>query len=148
MPKSVAVKKSTPAWESPTVKPLDEAVWQAWKARGRAQDRKGRETRMNALKCGSIVALLALATFWSRLTAYDILIRCGLTAAAVGMMFETFNKRQYELGTVFAGLAFIYNPIAPVFSFSGDWQRAVIIASTIPFITSLVRRDLKEAHVD
>jgi hypothetical protein len=34
MSKAVAVKKSTTAWESPLVTPLDEAVWQAWKAKG------------------------------------------------------------------------------------------------------------------
>jgi hypothetical protein len=148
MPKAVAVKKSTTAWESPPVKPLDEAVWQAWKAKGRAQDREGRETRIKALKWGSIVALLAVAAWWSELTSYEIVIRCVLVAATVGMTFEAFHKRQYALGTVFGGLALIYNPIAPVFSFSGDWQRALVVLSAVPFIASLTRRDLKEARID
>jgi hypothetical protein len=148
MSKAVVVKKSTPAWESPPVKPLDEAVWQAWKAKGRARDRNGRETRIKALKWGSIAALLAVAALWSQLTSYEILIRCALAAAASAMMFEAFNKRQYALGSVFAGLALIYNPAAPVFSFSGNWQRALVVASAIPFATSLAWRDLKAAHID
>jgi hypothetical protein len=130
------------------VKPLDEAVWQAWKAKGRARERQGRATRIKALKWGSIVALLAVAGLWSQLASYEILIRCVLAAAAVGMMFEAFNKRQYALGAVFAGLALLYNPVAPVFSFSGNWQRALVVASAIPFVTSLAWRDLKAVHID
>lgn len=148
MSNAVGLKRSTPAWESPPVKPLDEAVWQAWKAKGRARDRKGIETRIKALKWGSIVALLAVAALWSQLMSYEILIRCVLAAAAVGMMFEAFNKRRYAWGTVFAGLALIYSPVAPMLSFSGNWQRALVVASAIPFVTSLAWHDLKEAHVD
>ena len=148
MSKAVAVRESTTAWESPPVKPLDEAVWQAWKAKGRAQDQRGRETRIRALKWGSIVALLAVAGLWSQLAPYEVVIRCVLAAVAAGMMFEAFNKRQYALAAVFAGLALLYNPVAPVFSFSGNWQRAVVVASAVPFVTSLAWRDLKEAHID
>jgi hypothetical protein len=148
MSKAVAAKNSTTVWESPPVKPLDEAVWQAWKAKGRAQDRQGRETRIKALKWGSIAALLAVAGLWSQLTPYEIVIRCVLAAAAAGMMFEAFNNRQYALGIVFAGLAVIYNPIAPVFSFSSNWQRALVVASAIPFVTSLVWHYPKAAHID
>jgi hypothetical protein len=148
MSKAVAVKESTAAWESPAVKPLDEAVWQAWKVKGRAQDRQGRETRIKVLKCGSIVALLAVAGLWSQLAPYEVVIRCVLAAAAAGMMFEAFNKRQYAVGALFAGLALFYNPVAPVFDFSGNWQRALVVASAIPFVISLASRDLKGAKID
>ena len=148
MSDAIAVKTPATPWEPPAVKPLDEAVWQAWKAKGRARDRQGRETRVKALKWGSIVALLAIAGLWSQLASYDILIRFVLAAAGVAMMFEAFNKRQYALGAVFAGLALLYNPVAPVFSFSGNWQRALVVASAIPFVTSLAWRDLKVAPID
>ncbi len=49
MSDAVESKGFTPKWEAPAVKPLDEAAWQAWKAKGRAQDRQGRETRMKVL---------------------------------------------------------------------------------------------------
>ncbi|HUN81916.1 MAG TPA: DUF6804 family protein [Phycisphaerae bacterium] len=148
MSKAVAVKESTTAWESPPVKPLDEAVWQAWKAKGLAQDREDRETRIRALKWVSIVSLLSVAALWSQLTSYEIVIRCVLASAAIGMMLETFNKRRYALGAIFGGLALLYNPVAPVFSFSGNWQRVLVVASAIPFVTSLAWRDLKAAHID
>jgi hypothetical protein len=147
MSKAVAAKESTTAWESPPVKPLDDAVWQAWKAKGRAQDKRGREARIKGLKWGSIVALLAVAGVWSQVPSYDIVIRCLLAAGAVGVMFEAFNKRQYALGAVFAGLVLLYNPVAPVFDFSGNWQRVLVVLSAVPFAASLARRDLKEAQV-
>ena len=148
MSDAVGVKRPATTWESPPVKPLDEVVWQAWKAKGRAQDRQGRETRIKALKWGSIVALLAVAVLWSQLASYDVVIRCVLAAAAVGMMIEAFNKRQYAFVAVFAAIALLYNPVAPVFRFSGNWQRALVVASAIPFVTSLAWRDLKAAHID
>jgi hypothetical protein len=35
-----------------------------------------------------------------------------------------------------------------VFSFSGTWQRALVVASAIPFVISLAWRDRKAAHID
>ena len=143
MSDAVGVKRPPTTWEVPAAKPLDEAVWQAWIAKGRARDKQGRETRINALKWSSIVALLVVAGLWSQVMSYDILIRCVLAAAAVGVMFEAFYKRQYALGAVFGAIVVLYNPISPVFSFSGNWQRALVVATAIPFVTSLARRDPK-----
>jgi hypothetical protein len=148
MSDAVGVKRPTTTWESPPVKPLDEAVWQAWKAKGRAQDRQGRATRIKVLKWGSIIALLAVAGLWSQLASYDIVIRCVLAAAAVSMMLEAFNKRQHEFVAVFAALALVYNPVAPMFTLSGNWQRALVVASVIPFVISLAWRDVKAVHID
>jgi 4-hydroxybenzoate polyprenyltransferase len=145
---SDAVKRPATTWEPPAVKPLDEAVWQAWKAKGRARDRQRCETRIKALKWGSIVALLAVAGLCSQLASYEMMIRCVLAAAAVGTIFESFNKRQYALGAVFAGLVLLYNPVAPVFRFSGNWQRALVVAGAMPFVTSLAWGDLKAAQID
>ena len=145
---AVGVKKPATTWEPPAVEPLDEAIWQAWKAKARASDRRGRETRIKALKWGSIAALLAVAGLWSELTPYDVVILFVLAAAAVAMIFEAFNKRQYALGAVFAALALLYSPVAPVLSFSGDWQRALVVATAIPFGVSLAWRDLKAANID
>ena len=147
MSDAVGLKGPTNTLTTPASKPLDEAIWQAWKAKGRAQDKRSREARIKALKWGSIVALLAVAGIWSQVPSYDIVIRCVLAAGAIGVMFEAFNKRQYALGAVFAGLALLYNPVAPVFDFSGNWQRALVVLSAVPFAASLARRDMKEAQV-
>ena len=130
MSDAVGVKRPA-TWNAPAVKPLDEDVWQSWIGRGRARDSQGRETRIKALQWGAIVGLLAVAGLWSQLVSYDIVIRCVLV-----------------LGAVFAALAQLYNPVASVFSFSGNWQRALVIATAIPFVTSLAWRDLKAAPIE
>jgi hypothetical protein len=52
--------------ERPLVKPIDEAVWQAWVLTGRAQDRRSSVARIKVGKGGSIAGLLASAGSWSR----------------------------------------------------------------------------------
>jgi hypothetical protein len=42
----------------------------------------------------------------------------------------------------------LYNPVAPVFSFSGGWQHAVVVASTVPFVASLAWRRVRTEHND
>ena len=148
MSDAVGLKRSTTTWEMPSVKPLDEAVWEAWKAKGRARDRQARERRMKALTWGSIVALIVVAGLWSQLAPYEALVRFVLAAGATAMMFDAFNKRQYALGSFFAGLAVLYNPIAPLFTVSFNWQRGLVVASTVPFIISLAAREFKAAHLD
>jgi len=95
MSDAVELNRSTTTRGTPSLKPLDEAVWQGWKAKGRAQDRRGRGTRIKALQLVSIIALLAVAALWSQLVSHEIMIRCVLAAVGGGMMFEALSKRQY-----------------------------------------------------
>jgi hypothetical protein len=120
----------------PPVKPLDEAVWKAWVARGRAQNRLDSAARVRAVEWVSVAALLAAAALWSHVAPYETAVRfivCG------GAMVATFQviRRHYLLAPVFGALALIYNPVAPVLSFSGGWQQVVVAASTAPFLSSL-----------
>ena len=59
MPTVVESVKSQSAWAPPATRPLDEAVWQAWVAKGRAQDRRSRALGIKAVKWASIAGLLA-----------------------------------------------------------------------------------------
>ncbi len=95
MSDAVGLNSSRTTRGTSSLKPLDEAVWQAWKAGGQAQDRRGGETRIKALKLVSIIALLAVAALWSQLVSYEIMIRCVLAAVGGGVMFEALSKRQY-----------------------------------------------------
>ena len=123
--------------ERQLAKPLDEAMWQAWIAKGRMQDRRSSAVRMKAVKWISIAGLLAAAGLWSQLTPYEVAVRFIVAASSIVVMFQTFHARQYAFAAVFGALALLYNPLAPVFSFSGDWQRALVFASTGPFVASL-----------
>jgi hypothetical protein len=57
------------AWALPAARPLDEVVWRAWVAKGRAQDKRRKALGIKVLKLTGIVALLAAAGFSFRLGA-------------------------------------------------------------------------------
>jgi len=125
------------AWVPPAARPLDEAVWQAWVAKGRTQDQRSSAARTKAVEWASIAGLLAAAGIWSHLGPFEVVVRFLVTAGAVVVMFQAFQARHYAVAAVFGALALFYNPVAPTFSFSGDWQRAVVTASAVLFVASL-----------
>jgi hypothetical protein len=135
-------------WEAPPAKPPDEAVWQAWLAKGREREREGSAARAKAVKWISIVGLLASAGLWSYLAPHKVGVGCIVAAGAIVMMFQEFHARRYTFAAVFGALAVLYNPVAPVFSYSGAWQRTLLVASALPFIASLAWRTARLAHND
>jgi uncharacterized protein (DUF1684 family) len=143
MTPSVELQGSRTAWEPPLAKPLDEAAWQAWVAKGRVQDRRSSAVRVKAVKWVSIAGLLAAAGLWSHLAPFDIVVRFIVTGGAIVVMFQAFQARHYAMAAVFGALALLYNPVAPAFSFSGDWQRAVVAASAAPFVASVAWRNAR-----
>jgi hypothetical protein len=150
MPTFAEPEESQSAWAPPAARPLDEAVWQAWVAKGRAQDRRSGAARIKAVKWDSIAGLLAAAGLWSHLGPFEVVVRFLVTASAMVVMFQAFQARYYAVAAVFGALALLYNPVAPAFSFSGDWQRAVV-ASAVTFVASLawpIKRIARTAHND
>lgn len=139
-------------WEPPPWEPLDEIVWQAWLAKGIRQDVRNSAARIKAVKWVLLAGLVAVAAFWPLPAPYDIVVRFIVAAGAVVMMFHAFHARRLAFAAVFVALALLYNPVVPVSSFSGDWQRAVVAASAVPFALSLVWRQkphesrTKEVH--
>jgi hypothetical protein len=133
-------------WNYPAAPPserLDEAVWQAWVDKGRARDRRNSATRFAAVKWISVAALAVVAGLWSHLGPYDVVVRFVLAAGAIVLMLHGIPSGNYALAAAFGALALLYNPIVPVFSFSGEWQRAVVVASAAPFVASLALRPLR-----
>jgi hypothetical protein len=146
MSSSVELQGSRELWEPALAKPLDEAVWQAWLAKNRGQGRRRSAARMKAVNWVSIAGLLAAAGLWSRLTLYDVVVRFIMAAGAIVVMFQAFHARRYALAAVFGAPALVYNPVAPAFSLSGGWQRAVALASAAPFVASLAWRNVRTEH--
>ena len=138
MSTSVELPGPQETWSLPGATQLDEAVWQAWVAKGRAQDRRSSAARIKAVKWASIAGLLGAAGLWSHLAPFEVVVRFVVTASALVVMFQAFQTRHYAVAAVFGAIALLYNPVAPVFDFSGDWQRAVVVASAVPFVASLV----------
>jgi len=142
---SAAIASAGPreTWAPPPTKPLDEAVWQAWVAKGKAQERRSGAAHTKVVRWVSIAGLLAAAGLWS-LAPYEVVIRFIVAAGATVVMFQAFQARHYAVAAVFGALALLYNPVVPVFSFSGDWSRAMVAASAIPFVATLTGRKNKE----
>jgi hypothetical protein len=133
--------KTQDVFAPPLAQPLDESVWQAWVLKGRGQDERRHAAGMKAVTWISLVTLLLVAAgFSSYLMPYDVAVRFLLAVAGLGLMFRAFDTRHYAFAAVFGVLALLYNPVVPVFRFSGEWQSAFVMATTIPFIVSLTWR--------
>jgi len=145
MPTSIGLQESWEVRELPPAKPLDGAVWQAWLEKGRERDRRNSAARMVAVKWVSLAGLVVVAALWSYLGPYDVIARFVVAAGAIAVMFHAIDGGRYALAAVFAAVGLLYNPVVPAFSFSGDWPRALVLASAVPFVSSLtaptVRRE-------
>jgi hypothetical protein len=83
---------------------------------------------------------------WSRLGSYDVVFRFIVAGGAIVVMVHTIHARHYAFAALFGALALLYNPVAPVFSFSGDWQRVIAVVSAGPFVASLASRNVRTIH--
>ena len=128
--------------------PLNEAAWQAWLAKNRAQELRRSATSVKIVKWASVVTLVAGVLFGSYLGSYGVLVRFVLTLGAIVVMLDAFKLRDYTFETVFGTLALLYNPVFPVVNFSGFWQSALMILSAVLFIVSLTWRRVKSARYD
>lgn len=143
MPTSDALSKALDFHGLPLARPLDEAVWQTWILKGRSQQVRSRLAWRKAVKFMSLAGLLlaAAAGVWPDLLPYHVVIRFIVAAGATVLMFRAFASRDYVFGPLFGVLALLYNPVAAVFSFSGEWQRVLVLASAFPFVVSLSWRE-------
>jgi hypothetical protein len=85
----------------------------------------------------SIAALLATAALGSDFVPWQIVVRLLVAVTAMVVMFQAIHAGHYVLAATFGALVVIYNPLAPAFSFAGDWQRAMVAVSAVPFVASL-----------
>jgi lysylphosphatidylglycerol synthetase-like protein (DUF2156 family) len=142
----VGSREPPAAWHVPPAKPLDEAAWQGWLAKGRKHDRRGIAARFTALRWLSIVTLLAAAGFWSQLESFMVVVKCVVSVGAFAAMLQAFQMRQAVFALLFAALTLIYFPITPALSLSGDSQRVLLLLSTVPFAASLAWGSRTLAH--
>ena len=122
----------------PEAERLDEGRWQAWMAKGRAHDLRVSARATAAVRWVTVAALLAVAALWSEVAPYEVILRSVIVLGAVVVTLHSIGNKRGEIAALFAACAWIYNPVVPVFTFSGDWQRAVVLATAVPFAVLLV----------
>lgn len=144
----IELRESGGAWRGSLVQPLDETVWQAWLVKNREHEQRRGAVRMKALKLVSIATLLVVAMLGTHLGPYAVVVRFIVATGAIVLMFEAFHAQYYASAVIFGALSVLYNPIAPAFSFSGAWQSVLIVTSILPFVASLVRRDVRRPNAN
>lgn len=137
---SVELRVPENVWTPPAVKPLDVELWQAWLAKGRAQDRRRIGRFITGVTWVTIAGLLAAVGHWPHPVAFDLVIRFVVAAGALRLIFHALGSRSYVVAAVLGALVLLYNPGAPVFGFSGAWRSALVVASAVPFVVSLAWR--------
>jgi hypothetical protein len=139
MPTPEPLPNSRDARQTPQSLPLNETVWKAWLQRGREQEARDYTMQMKAVEWISLAAILAglMAGWWSELTPYDVAVRFLVAAGGMALMVRAYHAGSYALAAVFGALVLLYNPVVPVFDFSGHWQRAVMVATALPVVASL-----------
>jgi len=95
---------------------------------------------MTAVKWVSIAGLLAALGRWPHPETYDVVVRFVVAAGATALMFQALRSKYYVVAAVFGALVLIYNPVAPLFGFSGEWESGLVVASAVPFVASLAWR--------
>ena len=66
-------------------------------------------------------------------------MRFVVAVGAAIVMFHWLHARKYAVATVFGAMVLLYNPVVPAFNLFGDWQRAFVLASTMPSVAALAR---------
>jgi uncharacterized membrane protein YoaK (UPF0700 family) len=95
------------------------------------------------VKIVSIAVLLATAVLWSKVAEFETIVRFAVVIGAVMVIFQAFHARRYALVALFGAIALLYNPVVRAFSFTDEWQRGVVAASSLPFIGSLFWHDVR-----
>jgi len=72
-----------------------------------------------------------------------VVVRFVVAAGATAMTFQALRPRPYVVAAVFGALVLLYNPVAPVFGFSGEWQSALVVASALSFVASFAWRNAR-----
>ena|SRR5579864_6748331 len=95
---------------------------------------------MGWIQLATLPMLLAL---WSLSPEYGTLVHAAVFAAACAAAFQTGKQGRYFLATAFAGIAVLFNPIAPV-RLSPDALLVACWASAGIFVFAVIRLKKRE----
>jgi hypothetical protein len=98
------------------------------------------------VRCGAVTALLIVAGLGSQVAPHALFARLVVAATAVTLMVQAIQARQIPFAAAFGLIAVFYNPVAPAFDFSNNWERGLVAASAIPFLAPLLWPRTKETR--
>ena len=128
-------------WTPFRTRSVDESVWQAWVAKGRQRDKRKCARRSAEVRYVVIAVLLLLAAgVGSNVAPYDVMVRSIVAAGALFIAHHAFRSAAYAVGGIFGMIALLYNPIAPVFELTGEWQRVTLLGTAVLFMVSFYWR--------
>lgn len=81
-------------YEIAAARPLDEAVWQAWVAKGRSREKRESAARRKVGELVAAAGLLVVAGLWPISTAHDSVGRIAAALGAVGLMWDGLRARR------------------------------------------------------
>jgi hypothetical protein len=134
------VEQPKRAFEVPAVKPLDKARWQAWIENGTARDRGSEAARGTAVKLASATVLICAGAPWGYPKPLEIPILFMITLGSLFLMTAALRARRFVFGLLFGAVLLVFNPVFPALHLAGDWQRAVVLVSALPFLLALTWR--------
>jgi hypothetical protein len=122
-------------------RPVDEIVWQAWLKKNLLEEKPDAAARIKVVTLGCIGVLIGTAVVSPYIlvpyvSTYQAVVRFAIGVGAAVIMFKAFRVRQYAFTGLFAAIVLLFNPVLPTFSFSGN--SAILLASVLPFVASLV----------
>ena len=112
-------------------------TWKVWQPRNRLRVLQGLNLRVRLTKCAAGAVLLLTVLLWSNAGQYDRLVRFAVCAGAVRLAALAAAARRYVWETLFVGMMLLYNPVFPVFPFSGRLYLDLVAASVAPFAVPL-----------
>jgi hypothetical protein len=69
---------------------------------------------------------------------YERALMFAMALGAFAVMLNTIRAQLYVLAAVLGATVLLYNPLLPMFSLSGGWQRLIVLLSVAPFLISLI----------
>lgn len=144
----VELHEARAEWQTTRAATLDETAWALWMEKGRIQQRRGAAARVRAVTWVSAAMLLAAAGLWSILPLYQTASGLIVAACAMFLMIQAAHAKRHGVALVFGALVMLYNPLAPLLSLAGDWQRPLVAISAVPFIATFAWRKEKQVQND
>jgi len=90
-----------------------------------------------------VLLLLAIPTGWPY--GFYVLLRWTITGSALVIAYGFYESKIAHWALVFGGIAFLFNPIFPIYLDKQTWVIIDLIVAIIFFVSSGVVRKAKKA---